>query len=180
MIQITGKNGKKDGKLIFFFTARRIDGFGVNYFHWLPFAKSLGYPCYFIRDTENSFYTSGEIAPICRLLKGVINPARKKGIETIFTGHSMGAYGAIKLGNMCKPDKVIAFSSTPNNHDSLKCLVPTEIHICKDSKWNEVNGYTDPQNARLFKGARVIKHDGEKHNVAGVLKDRGELVGIFE
>lgn len=180
MIQITGKNGKKDGKLIFFFTAREEECYGLKQFHWIPVAKILGYPAYFIRDVSNGFYEGGEIAPICRLLKGVVNPAKKKGIETVFVGSSMGGYGAIKMANTCRPDKVIAFAPTPQRQNGLKCLVPTEIHICKDSKWNEVNGYTDPENARLFEGARVIEHEGTAHNCAGVLKDRGELVGVFE
>lgn len=178
MIQLTGINGKNKDKLYVFFTARRLEGFETDNFHWLTAAKITGYPAYFLRDTENSFYKGRQTSPFLRLLRPLI-----KSQETIFVGSSMGAYGAILWGRRLQPSRVIAFTPAPPKNDNLHELdgfPPIDIHVCKDSKWRMTNEYNDVENAELYRPhANIIYHDGNKHNVAGILRERGELMGII-
>lgn len=87
MIQLTGINGKNKDRLYVFFTARRLEGFDSENFHWMPVAKKLDCSAYFIRDTSNSFYRGFQISPFLRILRPII-----KSQETIFVGSSMGYY----------------------------------------------------------------------------------------
>lgn len=178
MIQLTGINGKNKDLLYVFFTARKLEGFAVDNFHWIPVAKKLDCPAYFLRDTSNSFYRGLQIAPFLRVLRPII-----KSQETIFVGSSMGAYGAILWGQRLKPSKVIAFTPAPPKKDTLHELTdfpPIDIHVCKDSKWRMTNEYNDVENAELYRQhAKIFYHDGDKHNVAAVLREQGKLDRII-
>ena len=182
MIQLTGLDGTEDRQYIFF-SARRLEGFSVDNFHWMPTAKELGCRAYFLRDTGNQFYLRNS-RPIIRLLRGVVRPFKG---ETIFVGSSMGAYAAIYYGLHCGADKVIAFTPAPPPSDKLpnilkksKLLPEIEIHVGGKSKWKLTNELNDVQNALTFKDyATIIKHDTDMHNVAGHLRKTGELRGII-
>lgn len=178
MIQLSGINGKNKDRLYVFFSARKLEGFGTDSFDWIPFARKINHPSYFIRDTSNSFYRGLQIAPFLRLLRPMI-----KKQETIFIGSSMGGYGAMLWGQRLRPSKVISFSPAPPPEDTLHTLgeFPNmQIHVCQDSKWKITNEFTDVQNALLFKDhADIIYHSGDKHNVAGLLRDEGRLEGII-
>lgn len=180
MLQITGINGKSDAtRQIVFFSAREEGGFSLDQFHWIPTARELGVRAYFVRDTENNFY-SKNTRPIARILRGVVRPFKG---ETIFVGSSMGGYAAIRFGKSLKADKVIAFAPTPPIGDTLHLLEgfpPIDIHVSRKSRYKEMNGKTDPVNARLFKDvANIIYHDSSVHNVAGFLRDNGKLKGVL-
>lgn len=178
MIQLTAINGKNKDRLYIFFSARRLQGFSVDNFHWIPTAKKLDFPSYFVRDTSNSFYRGSQIKPFLRILRPII-----KSQQTIFVGSSMGGYAAMLWGQILKPSKVIAFTPAPPKKDKLYELTDfpsTDIHVCGNSKWRMTNEYNDVQNAELYRPhANIIYHDGDKHNVAGVLRESGELTRIL-
>lgn len=183
MIQISGINGKDIGRQYVFFTARRLEGFSCNHFHWIPTAREIGAPSYFLRDTDNGFYLKNN-RPALRLIKAVM---KTFGGETWFIGSSMGAYGAIALGMHCKPQKIVAFCPAPPPDDNLHLrlktaqgLPPIDIHVGQNSKWKLTNQYNDVENAMLFsESARIIRHDSDMHNIAGYLRERGELLGVL-
>jgi hypothetical protein len=179
-IQITGINGKPDAtRQIVFFSAREEGGFSLDQFHWIPTARALGVRAYFLRDTSNSFYLKNN-RPALRLIKGIM---KGFGGETWFVGSSMGGYCAINFGHKLKPAKIIAFAPTPPEGDKthlLKGFPPIDIHVSRKSRYKEMNGKTDPVNARLFKDvANIIYHESSVHNVAGFLRDNGELKSIL-
>lgn len=178
MIQLTGIEGAKKECLYVFFTARSLNGFEVDGFHWLHLARQLDCTAYFLRDTSNRFYRGPQSKPFLRLLQPLM--ANQK---TIFIGSSMGAYAAMLWGYRLKPSKVIAFTPAPPKGDKLHekaAFPPMDIHVCASSKWQMTNELNDIENALLFKDkANIIYHDGNKHNVAAVLKERGQLMGII-
>lgn len=183
MIQITGRDGEDESRQFVFFTARRLEGFSADNFHWVPTARELGCRAYFVRDTGNEFYLKNK-RPLIRLLKGIMRGFKG---ETIFVGSSMGAYGAIHIGAHCQPDKVIAFSPAPppdcTMHKKLgkfPKLPPMDIHVGRHSKWKLTNKYNDVENSLLYrKYANIIYHDTDMHNVAGYLRDEGKLRDIL-
>lgn len=177
MIHVTAARGVRPEKTMFFFSQRQMRGYGVDEFHWTGVANSLGYNTYFIRDTRNRFYSTPEFGLICKMLQRTVRSLKN---EVIFAGSSMGAYGAIKFANICRPDKVIAFSPVYRGRAPIECKSPTHIHICRNATWDKVNGFNDRQNAALFVGASLTVHDGDSHNSAGVLKETNKLLELFK
>lgn len=180
MIQITCKNGKSKKQFVFF-TARKLEGFGQDDFHWMSTARILKQKSWFVRDTSNKFYHTDNLLLTSKILRHVVK--RFKG-PTIFVGSSMGGYGAILLSHYCQPQKVIAFSPSPKPGSMLHKetnFPEIEIHVCEKSKWNKVNGLTDPQNAELFKEhAKIVYHDCSTHNVAAHIRDKSSILRILE
>ena len=181
MIQITAGPRRTGNRQFVFFTARRLEGFGPNYYQWVPTAKVIEEPCWFIRDTSNSWYHTQNRPAMSLVLRHIVRTFRGR---TIFVGSSMGGYGAILMSRAARPDRVIAFSpNSPRTSiaHTLDGYPPIDIHVCKESKWNKVNGRDDTENALDWqKYATITYHDCAIHNVAGALRETNKLHNILE
>lgn len=181
MIQITSLNAhRKAATQYVFFTARKLEGHGVDEYHFMTVAKKMNAVAWFVRDTSNSFYHAKNKAAMLGLVKLI---TKKFNGRTVFVGSSMGAYGAMLFATSCMPEKVIAFSPSPPPMSKLHKTysgIETDIHVCKNSEWNKVNGKTDPQNAMMFsENCNIIWHDCNIHNVAAFIREEKSLEGII-
>ena len=151
----------------------------------------------FLFDNEQVWYNNGiggEINTIHKLSEFIVNFTKE--YENVgFLGSSMGGYGAILLSHYCNPSSVLTFSpqtvignykqkvmgdlrfsryeSKIINFDDFyfnlsKFDYTSDIHIYYGDK--EIY---DSEHAKIMDG-KVIPHpiDTEKHNIAGVLKNR--------
>ncbi len=168
--------------------------------------KRLGYSVVYFLDAQTSWFSQfefgksfSESAAYLRETIESLEPSR-----VMFSGLSMGGFGAIWYANALKPDKVVVFSpqvdlthahaatylgktihhKTPNLYTMIKRTynTPTDLHV--GMKENGAIFWDDIHHARLLKHlpcVNVIRHtELFSHNSARYIKTSGKLEETFK
>lgn len=167
--------------------------------------KRLGYSVVYFLDDRTSWFSQfefgksfGESAEFLRNTITSLEPS-----QVMFSGLSMGGFGALWYANALKPNKVVVFSpqvdlthahaasylgktiqhKTPNLYTMIKRTydVPTDLHVGVKEEgsifWDDIH------HARIMKHLKcvnVIRHaDLFSHNSARYIKTSGKLEETF-
>lgn len=168
-------------------------------FTFWKLAQKLECNCLFLNSPMTHWYRTGIIG-VDGGLPGVtqkISEVRRnlEIEETIFFGVSMGAYGAILLGSLCKADHIIAFSVEPllgvpggrtevtRNH--LQSIYP-DLRVLDIPKTSLVFGEMDISDAigaqlliEACKDISAYRIPYAEHDVANSLNYRNELTPLL-
>lgn len=175
------------GKTLIVFFSGKQPNYNNNYFHFWGFAESLKIPYICVRDTSNVWYNTKDYNNFVNVLKQEI--IKSKCSNIIFSGSSMGGYGALKYGLDIPTNKIIVFStqvSTPFG-PNLADLYSTRLdhaqisaHLCKSSinpRWDDIGAAAE---LKKKANAEVIIHDCNNHNCAELVMKAGKLHKIFQ
>ena len=152
----------------------------------------------FVRDADRRWYQY-DTEVINHVVRQIRDTAAAVGATRLSCiGNSMGGFGALMFGALCAADAILAFVPQTT-------VLPQHMAAMGDYRWpehrNKIEAYTYPDlNAlsgtkgrvtvhygvddaldaahanRLTWRSERIAHAGCKHNVAKVLRERGELV----
>lgn len=168
--------------------------------------KQLNYSTIYVLDNQISWFTqfgNGEtffdVTNKLASLISKINP-----IRIMFSGTSMGGFGAIRYAHALTPDKVVVFSpqvdltfgharkhlnktiliDQPNLYETIKNSynIPTDLHV--GIAENGKNYWGDTHHAALMErlpSVRIFRYpDLYEHNSANYLKTNNKLLDVFQ
>lgn len=166
--------------------------------------KNLNFSVIYFLDDKTSWFSNlefGNLAQSISYLQKEISNINAKNI--MFSGISMGGFGAILFAKYLKPDKVIVFSPQIDlsygnaknfkqfiKHRDLNLIkkladynVPTDVHIGENES-KEKNYWGDKHHAQLlsrFNCVNIIEYKGfYKHNPAAMLKETDQIHTVFK
>lgn len=165
----------------------------------------LQVPHVLVRDDSANFYNADNFVEVVNKLRDIIrefhynlswineefsDESFLNHNRVVLVGTSMGGYGALKFAPRLNPDKVVVFApqikwDKPHAPDISvlwgdKFSCPLDIHICKTSNYPSDAEHAATMLDACRSSKKLTIHDCSIHNVAGYLKDQGELYKILE